>query len=72
MYHFLMFFSKKVTMSNYELSIFKLAVSLLSMVIGAYFACYLRPFLLPMLLVGSLLAVWATIAWWKGMDQEQF
>jgi hypothetical protein len=72
MYYFLMFFSKKVTMSNYELSIFKLAVSLLSMVIGAYFACYLRPFLLPMLLVGSLLAVWATIAWWKGMDQEQF
>jgi hypothetical protein len=72
MYYFLMFFSKKVTMSNYELSIFKLAVSLLSMVIGAYFACYLRPFLLPMLLVGSLLAVWATIAWWKGMDQEQY
>ncbi|MDP3508844.1 MAG: hypothetical protein Q8T09_12710 [Candidatus Melainabacteria bacterium] len=59
-------------MSNYELSIFKLAVSLLSMVIGAYFACYLRPFLLPMLVVGSLLAVWATIAWWKGMDQEQY
>ena len=72
MYYFLMFFSKKVTMSKYELSIFKLAVSLLSMVIGAYFACYLRPFLLPMLVVGSLLAVWATIAWWKGMDQEQY
>jgi len=72
MYYFLMFFSKKVTMSNYELSVFKLAVSLLSMVIGAYFACYLKPFLLPMLVVGSLLAVWATIAWWKGMDQEQF
>ena len=72
MYHLIMFCTKKVTLANYELSIFKYAVSLLSMVIGAYFACYLRPFLLPMLILGLALAVWATIAWWKGMDQEQF
>ncbi|CAN5337082.1 hypothetical protein BH11CYA1_BH11CYA1_14140 [soil metagenome] len=72
MYYLLMFFSRKVTLSNLELSVFKYAVSLLSMAIGVYFACYLRQFLVPMVVVGVALTGWATFAWWRGMNDDQY
>ena len=67
-----LFFDKKVALSNFELTIFKLAIMLLGMVFGSFFADCLRPFLIPMLIVGLLAACWITGKWWKAMIEDSF
>jgi hypothetical protein len=62
-------YNRKVTMSNWQLSVFKLSVFCLSLAIGCYFADFVRPYLVPLLAIGIVTSVWITMIWLKAMKE---
>ncbi len=63
------FYKLRIKMSNGELYVFKLSVFCLSLVIGCYFADFIRPYLIPILIFGVLTSVWITIVWLKAVKE---
>ena len=64
------FYKRKLVMSNWELYVFKLSVFCLSLVIGCYFADFIRPYLWPILIAGIITSVWITKIWLKALKKS--
>lgn len=62
-------YKRQVRMSNWQLWIFKFSVFCLSLAIGCYFADYVRPYLVPLIIVGIVTCVWITVIWLKAMKE---
>ncbi len=62
-------YKRKVRMSNWELTIFKLSVFCISIPIGCYFADFFRPYLWPFIIIGITTGVWITIIWLHAMKE---
>ncbi len=63
-------YTRPVRMINWQLSVFKLSVFCLSLAIGCYFADYIRPYIVPLLIVGIMMGFWITAIWLKAMKES--
>ena len=62
-------YGRQVRMYNWQLWIFKFSVFCLSLVIGCYFADFIRPYLVPFIVVGVITSIWITVIWLKAMKE---
>ncbi len=62
--------NRKVPLYNWQLWVFKFSVFCLSLAIGCYFADFLRPYLLPIVIVGIVMSIWITVMWLKAMKEN--
>jgi hypothetical protein len=63
------FFTRKIRISNLDIVLVKWCVFCLSIAIGCYFADFFRPYLLPLVVVGIVLSIWAGVIWLKAMRE---
>jgi hypothetical protein len=63
------FFTRKIRISNLEIGLIKLTAGCLALVLGAYFAEYLEPYLLLLVVIALVAGIWATVIWLKAMKE---
>jgi hypothetical protein len=63
------FFTRKIRISNLDIALVKWSVACIAIAIGCYFADLFRPYILPLVVVGILTGIWATVIWLKAMRE---
>ena len=63
------FYTRKIRVSNLDIGLIKWSVACLSIAFGAYFAELFRPYVLPLVVVGIVTSIWASIIWLKAMKE---
>ena len=63
------FFTRTVVWANWQFGVLKLAMLALGIMIGAYFADFLKPYLWLVGLVFLATTTWVTIMWVRAMQK---
>ena len=61
--------NKKVKLTNWELGLLKLVSGLLGIAIGAYFADFIKPYVLEIAVMGIGTGILFTFIWLRAMRQ---
>ncbi len=64
------FFSRKVPLTNWQLSVLKLASFCIGCAVGCFFADFFKPFVLPLVVAAVVAGVWFTGIWLKAMKEN--
>jgi hypothetical protein len=65
------FFLCKVPLANWQLSLLKFSALCFGLAIGAYFADYLKPFILIFLALSIFSGLWIGTIWFRNMSIVQ-
>ena len=63
------FFVKKSTWKNWELSLIKIPAAAFGIILGAYFADFLKPLIPALWFILILSAIWPSIVWLRQMSK---